>query len=538
MRARSSVSMFHWQELLLLCALSPHPRLLLISFDGFRHDLLNKTFVPNIAAWASRGTWFTSGVKSQYITFTVPNHMSMATGRYEENHGIVSNFFYDTGSNKFFDYFNYTKVDSAKESRSEFWYSADPIWLTNERASSTRFSSVFYWPAGDSSFPLPPHKPTFSKSWKERGVLKDWMRDCDDVLEQLTREEKPSNFVIWYIAEPDSTLHMNGFFNGELKKVLKHLDEVFRYFLKRLEDLDLEDKVNVILTADHGHAEIKDEKHVMCLRDFIHGDDFVLTDHMIYPKNSQHAQELVKNLTDAVEKHDFKVNIHWKENFPAMYHYKNTSRVGQIILEPQIGSSISFSCSAATLESTYGINGTVRFNSSTHGMDPDRPEMRAILAMNGPLFASKIAIDEIPENIDLYLLMCNVLNITPSLNDGSFEIIGKALRAYDRSNVRHGTGYLMVTDTMGFLFVLAPSMCIVILFLVYGCRRTVLKGDISWGRTDAVQGYRPLQNESAADFDVEESRAPSNNRFSNLGQINSGAVSMSGLLDEMSDDEL
>uniref|UniRef100_A0A0K0DAB0 Sulfatase domain-containing protein n=1 Tax=Angiostrongylus cantonensis TaxID=6313 RepID=A0A0K0DAB0_ANGCA len=63
----------------LVTSISEHPKLLLISLDGFRYDALNKTLVPNIYAFAREGTWFVNGVKPQFVTFTYTNHMAMAT---------------------------------------------------------------------------------------------------------------------------------------------------------------------------------------------------------------------------------------------------------------------------------------------------------------------------------------------------------------------------------------------------------------------------------------------------------------------------
>ncbi|KHJ77655.1 hypothetical protein OESDEN_22725 [Oesophagostomum dentatum] len=83
-----------------VAALSTHPKLILISFDGFRYDLLNATMCPNIFKWAARSTWFVNGVRSQYITVTAPNHMSIVTGLREEEHGIVANSFWDTSTGK------------------------------------------------------------------------------------------------------------------------------------------------------------------------------------------------------------------------------------------------------------------------------------------------------------------------------------------------------------------------------------------------------------------------------------------------------
>jgi predicted AlkP superfamily pyrophosphatase or phosphodiesterase len=76
-------------------SLSSHPLLLLISLDGFRHDLLNRSTTPNLYKLVDSGVHFVNGVRSQSITYTAPNHASIATGLLEQHHGIVGNVFYD-----------------------------------------------------------------------------------------------------------------------------------------------------------------------------------------------------------------------------------------------------------------------------------------------------------------------------------------------------------------------------------------------------------------------------------------------------------
>ncbi|CAI5448452.1 unnamed protein product [Caenorhabditis angaria] len=521
-------------------AISKNPKLLLISFDGFRHDLLNKKLVPNIYKWATRSTWFTSGVKSQYVSYTAPNHMSIATGLFEEAHGIVGNYFFDTETRQFFDYFNSTqKPGVVNASQQEFWYLADPIWLTNERWESSRKSAAIYWPNGDSPFPYIPHKPKVAKSWTTYGTLSTWMKDADQVIELFTRNSDPMNFIAWYVAEPDHTLHTNGFNNGELNKTLAELDKLFEYFIERFNDNKLEDQVNIILTADHGHAEIKDEKHILCVPDYVKGRGFEMGDHMIYPHSPEIAQEIYKNLTDAVKKYNYDVDIHWLKDVPERWHYQNSSRIGQIIFEPKVGSAISFSCNKEDMNKLYGMNGTRKFNSSTHGMDPNFSEMRAFLVMRGPAFSENFTIADIPENVDLYGLMCHVLDITPSPNNGSMEIVKRALKEnrYMQTSI-HGFAFNAITDSMGFMFILLPSMCIVILFFVYGCRHTVMKKDPNWGRSDNSQGYRPLDARSNGGFNLEDDDEEDLEIGMNNSRLQTGTVTMSGLLDELTDDDL
>ncbi|CAI4223865.1 unnamed protein product [Auanema sp. JU1783] len=506
------------------------PKVLLISFDGFRSDLLNETLVPNIYKWAKQSTWFTKGSQPTYFTYTAPNHMGIVTGLYQESHGIVSNYFYDEKTKQIFDYFNYTR--SANEtSRNSSWYHGEPIWLTNEKAGTSRHSAVLDWPMNDVSYPSEPHVPTIARAWNVNRNYSQLLEDSEEVVRLFTKSDKPSNFVAWYIAEPDQTLHKNGFNNGKLAKTLEKLDIIFEHLLKTLEKSSIRDEVNIILTSDHGHAEIVDYKHIMCLKDYLHGDGFVATDHMIYAKNEAIAEEIFLNLTTAVKNNAFEVELYRKKDLDENLHYKNSDKVGSIILEPAVGSSISFSCTADQLEKTYGPNGIMRFNASSHGMHPSNPEMRAILVMNGPSFHSNFKINEVPENIDLYPLLCKLLNLTPKPNNGSLDVIGKSLKAEESTNsfsvdIPREINYSVLADNIGFFIFIVPPTLLVLAFLAYGCKHTIMKNDPEWAR--ASGGYRPLFTEG-------NDLLPSHNT-----QLGNESVTMSGLLaaEDSSEDEL
>ncbi|EPB74809.1 hypothetical protein ANCCEY_06116 [Ancylostoma ceylanicum] len=59
-----------------------------------------------------------------------------------------------------------------------------------------------------------------------------------------------------YIAEPDHTLHLNGFYNGELFRTLTQLDKLFAHLIDKLKSTGLSQHLNIIFTADHGHAQV------------------------------------------------------------------------------------------------------------------------------------------------------------------------------------------------------------------------------------------------------------------------------------------
>ena len=70
----------------------PSTPLILISIDGFRWDYLDKVETPNLDRLVSNGSK-AEGLKTVYPSKTFPNHISIVTGNYPSNHGIISNYF-------------------------------------------------------------------------------------------------------------------------------------------------------------------------------------------------------------------------------------------------------------------------------------------------------------------------------------------------------------------------------------------------------------------------------------------------------------
>ncbi|VDK27304.1 unnamed protein product [Gongylonema pulchrum] len=247
-----------WMMTLRVKSLNENPLLLLISLDGFRYDLLQSSVVPNIWKFANEGVHFKQGSRPQYLSYTAPNHASIATGLLVETHGIVANFFHDFATNTTFDIFNVSqKVGAVNASLLDHFYNGEPIWLTNERAGNGRRSASMYWPTGSGYWPSPPHKPSLYRPWLDYKNLSLWMADFDEIIRLFTSDNGPYNFVAWYVSEPDRVLHLNGFKNGEINKSLRELDLLFEYINdKLLSTPELAKRLDIIVTADHGHAEV------------------------------------------------------------------------------------------------------------------------------------------------------------------------------------------------------------------------------------------------------------------------------------------
>lgn len=75
-------------------ALSRHPLLLVVSFDGFRHDYFTRLATPGLNRFKSGGT-HAPYVRNVFPTKTFPNHHSIATGLFPESHGVLGNEVFD-----------------------------------------------------------------------------------------------------------------------------------------------------------------------------------------------------------------------------------------------------------------------------------------------------------------------------------------------------------------------------------------------------------------------------------------------------------
>lgn len=88
------IALLHLGLLHLACSISRNPILIVVSYDAFRYDYLNYTVTPNLLRLRKEGT-FAEYIYNVFPTKTFPNHFTIATGMYTENHGVVGNSMYD-----------------------------------------------------------------------------------------------------------------------------------------------------------------------------------------------------------------------------------------------------------------------------------------------------------------------------------------------------------------------------------------------------------------------------------------------------------
>lgn len=198
---------------------------ILISFDGFRWDYMEKFQTPNLHRIVN------SGIKAKYlenafVTKTFPNHFTIATGLYEESHGIVANSMYDPVFKAFFHIGN-------NQTR---WWGGEPIWITNQKAGGK--SATVFWPGSDVK--IKGQYPTYYMKY-DRNL--SYKARIDRVIELLTKDEEPPNFFTIYFEEPDHSGHIYGPDSKQVLNAVQKVDNITGYLLRRLKDKQLLDKV-------------------------------------------------------------------------------------------------------------------------------------------------------------------------------------------------------------------------------------------------------------------------------------------------------
>lgn len=231
------------------------PRLLLVSFDGFRHDYISRTKslggkTPNFDDMIKYGV--SAQAQSVFVTKTFPNHFSIVTGMYAENHGVVANDYYDPVFNETF------HSSDEKEAEEARWWNngtkgagGEPIWVTNIKFNAERKSCVIFWPGCSGTVPVETNNykcVPYKKDVELEARVTDVKNCFNDGF----------NFVAVYFDEPDHTGHIYGPDNESLVAVIERLDRIVGYIVDELKKAEVYSDMNIIITSDHGMTSIKD----------------------------------------------------------------------------------------------------------------------------------------------------------------------------------------------------------------------------------------------------------------------------------------
>ncbi|CAF1033645.1 unnamed protein product [Rotaria sp. Silwood1] len=363
------------------------PLLLLISFDGFRFDY-PQLYGPlrYFSRLQEQGVHAHSMIPT-FTTATYPNHYTLITGLYEEVHGLISDEIYDSKTKNNF--------QSWKNMTNE-WWSFKTIWTINEERHDAR-SGVIGWPQ---------HLISISK-YEPYDKERSFTAIIDQMLNWFNDPIEPINFGAIYFPEPDLTGHQTGPYSDKMKDIIKTCDEYLGYLLNEIDkNINLKSNLHLIITSDHGMEQINATDKPIYLDDYVDmtklkafGTETVIN---IFLNSLNDTDDIFKNLSQILH-----TKIYKKQDIPNRYHYKNNSRIGDLIIIVDAGYELH----------RRSFHGGISVNLSTihgnHGYDNQIDSMKTIFYASGPQLKQNFTLSNTAtlHNVDIFALMCLILNI-------------------------------------------------------------------------------------------------------------------------------
>ncbi|CDW53869.1 ectonucleotide pyrophosphatase:phosphodiesterase [Trichuris trichiura] len=368
--------------------------------DGFRVDYLKNNITPTIEQLIQAGS-HAPYMYGSYPTKTFPNHYSIVTGLYPEAHGIVDNKMYDpeVGITEEDHLFTMTHSENTK------WWLGEPIWNTVQ-ANGLK-SAVYFWPGSDRE--IKGRRPTY---WLKYNQTASSYGRIDKILHwlKLPDTERPSVINV-YFDEPDGTGHHFGpDSNQQLREKLLFMDGILNYFFTSLWRNDLVNCINAIILTDHGMQEVT--------------QDIFLSEHIdtsgmeIFPgpvgrimlqQPGMKSEEVYEQLSCQ----NLPLRVYTRSDVPKRFHYSSSNRIGDLVIDGNAGVKIWRDNDS----SNYKVLGD-------HGYDYKVQSMRALFLAVGPDFKSGFKSSLPFQNIEIYNLIADLLNLKyRAPNNGTVGIL-------------------------------------------------------------------------------------------------------------------
>ncbi len=373
----------------LFSILFPKPYVLVVSFDGFRHDYLDRVSTPNFDKLKLEG------VSAKYLisvfpSFTFPNHYSIATGTYAGTHGLIANSFY----RKDFDAaYSMRKKNTVVDGK---WYGAEPIWVTAERQGVK--SATFFWVGSEAE--INGYRPSIYEGYD--GSI-PFSQRVDTVFAwfSLPYGNRPQLCML-YFNEPDHLGHVYGPESVQVDSSIIEMDVMLGTIMDKINSSSIKDSLNLIIVSDHGMTTISKDKYIY-LDKYVRGlydlridGKGPISQLFLRPTKSARKKSIYRQL-----KRIPNIQVFLKEDIPYEFHITNEN-TGDFLVVANEGWSIFKNKKESSDFNPIGM----------HGYDPNLENMKSIFIASGANIKSNLQINSF-ENIHIYPLLCKLLEIEP-----------------------------------------------------------------------------------------------------------------------------
>lgn len=367
----------------------------IVSLDGCRWDYPQWYDMPFMDYLASVGV--ESALIPSFPSKTFPNHYTLATGLYPDHHGIVANSFFDNETGERF------KLSDPQTKNNPKYYGGEPIWLTAQKNDLR--TAVFYWPGSDVK--IQGHYPWYFLHYDAQPHLTPEDR-VEGIVEMLKKDESERpNLIMAYFEQPDHNGHRYGPQSKRTREAVMQTDSLMHTLYTRIRALPIGQHVNFIVVSDHGMTQMAQER-LINLKTILKPEWYKAIEGNV-PTNIYAHEGYTDSICGRLKQVDH-IRFWKKEQTPGYLHYGTNNRIGEIVVLPDMG----WECD--TFLGEWG----------SHGFDPEINDMHAIFRAVGPDFEHV----RLPHfrNVNIYPLLCHLLDIEPSSNDGALEEIMQMLK--------------------------------------------------------------------------------------------------------------
>ena len=373
------------------------PTVLLISVDGFRWDYREKAATPNLDRLVATGVT-AEALIPVFPTKTFPNHYSIVTGLFPTNHGVVGNDMFDP---VFTDTFSLGNRAAVADGR---WYDGEPIWVTAEQQGQR--TAPIFWPGSEAEI-----KGTRPSYWL---AYDHWMSHGDKVQQLLAQLDLPPHlrptFLTMYFHDVDGAGHQGQ--DSLLAAAISRVDSTLGILIQGLMDRGIMEEINIIIVSDHGMAGT-DSIRTIFVDDYMELNQAGIV-HMSPVLALRPAEGVHEQVYLALKNAHPNLRVYWRTDLPARLHYSTHYRIPPIVALADEGWNIS---SHEWRESHH-----VDASWGEHGYDNRYASMWGIFIGRGPAFKNGLKVPPF-QNIHLYTLMCEILDLEPAPNDGSLDTV-------------------------------------------------------------------------------------------------------------------
>ncbi|PYS32323.1 MAG: alkaline phosphatase family protein [Acidobacteria bacterium] len=379
------------------------PTVILVSLDGFRYDYLNlyrPSNLNSLAASGVRAKWMIPSFPSK----TFPNHYTIATGLYPQDHGIVENNIYDPLFKAVFTLSDRREVENGR------WWLGEPIWVTAEKHGQ-KAASIFY-PGTEAE--IAGTRPSFWKKY-DKEMSNDARVDTLLSWLDLPRDQRPT-FLALYFSDPDDAGHEFGPIASETRKAVLNVDKEIGRLIMGLKAREIFRQINLIIVSDHGMASVRLTNAILLDKLF----DTNLASRIfwtreivsIFPKAGK-EDEIYQSLKRRLPPQG---RVYRKAEMPARFHYSQSPRIAPLLVLPAEGWILTNRKAFAEMQA----KGETKRPKGGHGYDNQLPSMRAIFIAHGEAFKKGKVVSPF-ENIQVYNIMAKILGLKPAVNDGNYR---------------------------------------------------------------------------------------------------------------------